>query len=230
MPTISHHLRLKTACMLCGVLHPDKHALCHLCQLLLVPLGPACRQCATPLLDIPEIMLCGACIKAAPPLDEIQAPFRFEGAARSLLHAYKFKQQLHLAHTFANELLSVSPKALPQSTVFIPVPLHRTKLCLRGFNQAALLAKLLAKHYNAAYSHQLIRKVKSTPAQSALKFDERRHNLKNAFTVKAYTYQNIILVDDLITTGHTANEIAALLKQKGARTVSLWCVAKTCLI
>lgn len=199
------------------------------CEAMLPLLEYACQYCATPLPSL-AFKTCGHCIKQQPPIDGVYAPYRFEAPLRTLLHTYKYQEALYLAYFFVDKLKAYAPRTLPENTCFIPVPLHKKRLRARGFNQAALLAKLLAKHYQKPYLPSALRKIKNTPSQAKLEARERRNNLKQGFQIKPIPHAHVILVDDLITTGSTANEIARTIKkQHPAHVVSLWCIAKTCL-
>lgn len=193
-----------------------------------MPLGPACRHCATPLPDN-STTRCGYCIKRLPALDEVFTPYRFEEPLRTLLHDFKYREKLHLAPYLAQHIQRGIPPSAYQNTCFMPVPMHPKRMRARGFNQAALLAKCLAKALKKPYLAHHMRKIKSTPPQAKLEAKIRRENLRGSFKIKAITYPHITLIDDLITTGSTAHELAYQLKKQGVQTVNLWCMAKTCL-
>ncbi len=200
--------------------------ICHYCDSLLPRLGPACRQCATPLPN-DNLSLCGHCIKKPPAIDNVFATYRFEEPLRTLLHDFKYREKLHLSHFLVQKML-LNPPDISAGTCLIPVPIHRKRLYHRGFNQAAILAHQLNKHINVHYLSNHIQKIKNTAPQAELEAKARRRNLRGSFKLKPIHYQHIILVDDLITTGNTANELAYQLKRQDAHQVSLWCIAKTC--
>ncbi|MDX2345369.1 MAG: ComF family protein [Legionella sp.] len=226
--SISHSWRLKTPCGLCAQYHDTFEPLCTYCESLLIPLGAACRQCATPLPDT-KILLCGHCIQHPPPLDAVFTPYRFEGPLRTLLHDFKYHEKLHLSLFFAKQMQHTPPAFNPKDTCFMPIPLHKKRIQTRGFNQSAVLARHLAKRFNQPCSLNHIKKIKNTPPQASLPAKTRQKNIRNTFDVQPVTYSHVILIDDLITTGSTANELARQLKSQGCEQVSLWCLAKTCL-
>jgi ComF family protein len=193
-----------------------------------MPLGPACKQCATPLPDA-HITRCGHCIKHPPPLDAVFAPYQFEAPLRTLLHDFKYREKLHLSLFFTKHMQYTPPEFNPSNTCLIPIPLHKKRMRTRGFNQAAVLATDLAQQLNLPCLIQHIQKTKNMPPQAALAAKERKQNIRDTFSIKPITYAHVILIDDLITTGSTANELAHQLKSQGTEQVSLWCVAKTCL-
>lgn len=126
-------------------------------------------------------------------------------------------------------MLLTPPLFTSQKTCLIPVPLHKKRLQKRGFNQAALLAQALSKTLHQPCLLQAIQKIKNTQPQAALDAKRRLSNIKDTFKIKPVPYPEVILIDDLITTGSTANELAYQLKRQGIKRVSLWCIAKTCL-
>ena len=226
--SIPYRWRLKTPCSLCFQYHQTSSPLCTYCESLLIPLGTACKQCATPLPDA-QYNLCGYCIKHPPALDAVFAPYRFEEPLRTLLHDFKYREKLHLSRFLAEKMLTAQPTLFPKNTCFIPVPLHRKRIYERGFNQAAIFATYLAKKLNQPCLLHHIKKIKNTPHQAKLEARIRKKNLRNTFRIKPIPYQQVILIDDLITTGSTANELAHQLKSKNKKKVTLWCIAKTCL-
>tara|TARA_R110002126_G_scaffold1177_1_gene6981 strand:- start:1499 stop:2203 length:705 start_codon:yes stop_codon:yes gene_type:complete len=222
--SIPYLLRLKTPCALCRRLHRGPYSVCTFCEHTLVPLGPACQHCATPLIKT-TLQLCGHCIKNKPALDHVFASYRFEEPLRTLLHDFKYRESLHLA-----KFLSSIMGEIHQTECLIPVPSHKKRLRQRGFNHAVILAQHLAKKIQRPCLRSHIQKIKNTPSQAKLDASERRRNLQNAFQIKTLPYQHVTLIDDLITTGSTANELALQLKAQGVARVDLWCVAKTCLV
>ncbi|MDF1684567.1 MAG: ComF family protein [Legionellaceae bacterium] len=225
--SIPYLLRLKTPCALCRRLHRGPYSVCTFCEHALIPLGPACQHCATPLINIKnktKLKICSQCIKKKPALDHVFASYRFEEPLRTLLHDFKYRESLHLAKF----LVSIMGK-IPPTECLIPVPSHKKRLKKRGFNHAVILAQLLAKKIQRPCLTSHIQKIVDTPSQAKLDAPERRRNLQNTFKIKALPYQHVTLVDDLITTGSTANELALQLKAQGVARVDLCCIAKTCL-
>lgn len=110
--------------------------------------------------------------------------------------------------------------------VILPVPLHHFRQWRRGYNQADLLAGQMAEKLPVAYRNDLISRVKNTRTQRGLTAKERKRNLKNAFVIdkkiRALNYQSVALVDDVITTGSTLNEISRQLRKAGIRHIQVW--------
>lgn len=222
--SIAQLLRLPSLCVLCNQYHQDTFAVCTACTNLLPLLGPACRHCAMPVGD-PCHLVCGTCSNKKPLFDYAFAVWRFEEPLRTLLHAFKYRESLYLRDFLATRMLEVLPiEARPQC--LLPIPMHPQRLKQRGFNQAVELAKFLARALHLPSSLWEGQKVVNTVPQVSLSGNQRRKNLHNVFKIKALPYEHITLVDDLLTTGSTANELAKILKKQGVARVDVWCCAR----
>jgi ComF family protein len=192
---------------------------------LLTPIPHACHHCGLPL---PEslFLVCGYCCKNKPWIDHTIAPYPFEEPLRTLLHDFKYHEELYLSSFLATLIVDNLPTEALQTQCLLPVPLHPKRLRHRGFNQAAELVKYLGKTLKIPYHLSLCKKITNTPSQASLSANQRRNNLRKAFNTKSTSYQHVTLVDDLLTTGSTVNELARLLKQQGVRQVDVWCCAR----
>ncbi len=201
-------------------------AVCPHCIEFMPLLGPGCRHCAYPLPDA-HFLTCGHCIKKTPYFDRTIINYVFEEPLRSLLHQFKYHDGLYLT-SFLSYLIF---KSLPSSTelpqCLIPVPMHPQRLKRRGFNQAAVLARSLAKRLQIPCDLFSCQKVLNTKPQASLDGKQRKKNLCNAFITKKLPYQHVAIIDDLLTTGNTANELALSLKKSGVTQVDVWCCART---
>nr|WP_058465040.1 ComF family protein [Legionella cincinnatiensis] len=188
-------------------------------------LGPGCRHCAYPLPNA-HFLICGHCIKKPPSFDRALINYTFEEPLRSLLHQFKYHDGLYLT-SFLSHLIfkSLSTQAdLPQC--LIPVPMHPQRIKRRGFNQAAVLARSLAKKLQLPYDLFSCQKILNTKPQAGLDEKQRRKNLRSAFITQQLPYQHVAIIDDLLTTGNTANELACTLKKSGVKQVDVWCCAR----
>jgi len=217
--------RLPTLCYLCNHYHQGKEALCSTCFQLLKPIQQACSICRLPLVD-DTFLLCGRCLREPPLFDCAYTHYYFEEPLRSLLHDFKYHQSLFLRQVLAKLMLDAIPDNY-RPDCLIPVPLHPKRLRRRGFNQAAELTKLLATTLQIPYQLNLCEKVINTTPQVALNRRQRQSNLRHAFIAKANPYVHVTLIDDLLTTGSTANELARVLKKQGVKQVDIWCCART---
>jgi ComF family protein len=112
------------------------------------------------------------------------------------------------------------------SQCFIPVPMHSQRVKYRGFNHAAILAKRLALALNRTYDLTSCKKIVNTIPQAQLDGEQRQTNLRKAFYVDPLPFEHVTLIDDLLTTGSTANELALTLKKAGVKKVDIWCCAR----
>ncbi|MCX7090373.1 MAG: ComF family protein [Legionellales bacterium] len=218
---------LPALCRICHQYHRHPHAICHACTALLEPLGPACRSCAIP---IPQQnpLICGACAVQPPALDNVITAYRFTEPLRTLLHAFKYEAALYLT-SFLTHLMLQAKEEHYATECLMPIPLHRQRLHTRGFNQAAVLAQHLSTAIQIPYVLHQCKKIVPTVAQASLSAKQRRTNLHQAFQAAPLPYQHVTLIDDLFTTGATANEVARTLKQQaGVQRVDLWCCARAC--
>lgn len=192
-----------------------------------------CRRCALPLTG--AALECGACLRAPPAFDAAVAAVNYGYPWSALLMQFKFQQDPGAAHALA-QLLARAPgaaQALAAATLIVPVPLSRERLRERGFNQAALLARALARSQGApACATELLQRARHTPAQSGLQRAQRLGNLRGAFSVPPQRSaqargQRVLLVDDILTTGATLDAAAQALRQAGAIHICAMVVART---
>lgn len=213
-------------CALCGAAGTAQLDLCAPCQADLPALGPACPSCARPL-AVTET--CGACRQQAPPQDSTSSAFRYEAPLDYLILQLKFHGKLHLA-PLLGELtamhLAQRIHTLPEC--IIPVPLHPSRLHQRGFNQALELARPVAARFNIPIHRQLVQRRRNTATQSGLSLKERKRNMRGAFGLPgAFDRGHVAIMDDVVTTGHTVEELAKTLRRAGARTIEVWTCART---
>ncbi|KTD57278.1 ComF family protein [Legionella shakespearei] len=224
--SITRSIRLPSICTLCNQFHKSTLAVCAECIQLMSRLGCRCVQCAYPLPD-DGYLICGHCIKNPPHFDATFIAYSFEEPLRSLLHQFKYYNGLYLANLFCHLMVQAWDTDRPKPQCLIPVPMHPSRLKARGFNQAAILTKLLARKLSLPFDLTSCKKVINTAPQAGLDSEQRQKNLKGVFHTAPMTYEHVALVDDLLTTGSTANEIAFSLKNAGVKRVDVWCCART---
>ncbi len=223
--------RLQSRCLLCecAMRKPSTiFGLCENCLSAMPEKGYCCQRCGLPTAaDIDE---CGECLQNTPYYQQIVFCTPYNHDIQKLIIQLK---QLHdmaccrlLADYMADSYCRQIP-ALPVLHALLPVPMHKRRLLQRGNNHSQLLAQKLAKRLSVPlYKHWLV-KVRNTPAQRRLTAKQRRTNLRNAFMVKADVQgKNIAIVDDVMTTGSTVNEIAKVLKKAGANAVYVLVIAR----
>ncbi len=220
-------LVLPYTCVLCHGRATDKD-LCAACASELPWLKAGCVKCALPLENSAQ-KLCGVCQQENPHYDATIALFDYANPIAQLVSQFKFHQKLVYGKLFAQlltEKLAQQKKALPQ--VLIPIPLHPKRLQERGYNQALELLRPIAKHFKIPIDYKNLQRTRATVQQSLIHADKRKSNVKNAFALqKALRYKHVGLVDDVMTTGHTVDECAKLLKRQGVEKVTVIVIART---
>lgn len=209
--------------MLCQSASGDR-LLCEACECELPSSAAACPRCA---LAGSGDLECGACLAAAPHFDASCAAFTYAYPVDALIQALKYGGQLALAGWFAHRLLQRlgRPRGVD---LIVPLPLHPARMAERGFNQAAEIAKALARASGIALDAHLAKRLRNTAAQTGLPWRERAANMRRAFACERdLSGLSIAVIDDVMTTGATLNEFARTLKQSGAARVENWVVART---
>ncbi len=213
---------LPQACQLCGAECADG-PLCTPCTEDLPWLPHArCEVCAVPLTSGG---ICGACLNRAPRFDRVEAVFSYRFPVDALIHAYKYGGRLALARPLGETL---SQHVARDVDVIVPMPLARGRLAERGFNQALEIARVAANITGIRILPAACRKVADTPPQAALPWKERPKNVRRAFVCDAdLEGKRVAVVDDVLTTGATLNELTRVLRKAGAVSVRGWIVART---
>lgn len=228
-------LRPPTLCAVCR--RWQRGRVCEECLARHAPLRMRCSGCALVLDAGDEAAVvprrCGACIvDGDPPISRTVAAVDYAFPWDGLITAFKFRGRSELARLLSHLLASrLEPEASDEPALVLPVPLSEQRLRERGFNQAWELARRLARRRGLpADAHTLLR-IRHTEHQPGLDARERRANLRQAFLVDprhAHRVQgrDVALVDDVLTTGATAQEAARTLRAAGAASVQLWVVAR----
>ncbi len=223
-------LFLPPTCLVCEAPGEEELDLCSRCLDRLPSNDLACIRCALPLPEkSPQGFLCGRCSRQEPPFQRIIAPWRYEGELAELVHQLKFHRKLAVGRSLGILLARrVKRRSEPFPQVVLPVPLHPEQLRERGFNHAAELAYAVSRELQLPWSTRLLRKQRPTRSQHQLDRKARLANLKNAFHfLNAHRYRHVAVVDDVVTTGATATEVARTLREAGVERVEIWAVART---
>lgn len=219
---------LPATCLLCGGAARAALDLCADCAAQLPTLDNACPRCAMPLQDAPGTP-CGHCLQRTPRFGACIAALRYEHPVRELLSRFKFQGDLAAGRMLAGLLaarLATLPAARRTGLVLVPVPLHPARLRERGFNQSERIARVLAAELGLALSNTLVRRMQRTADQKQLDAAARSRNLQGAFHATGCAGRRVALVDDVITTGATAEAVTAALLAAGAAQVEVWCLAR----
>lgn len=218
-------------CMLCGG-GSGSHFLCDSCHAAL-PMLPAahCPVCAQALpgADHSANLPCGRCLSHPPSFDATIARYVYEFPLDEVIQALKYRHRLASAHFLGNALIEAimkSPTA-QKPDLIMPVPLSMERLAERGFNQSLEIAKPLARHLGVAINTSALQRVRHTQPQVQLPWKARAKNIRRAFICRQrLDGQHVWVIDDVMTTGATLNEIAGALKALGAAHVTNVVVAR----
>jgi len=216
------------ACAACAVMLEAEATFCALCTLATEPVPlPGCRRCSEP---IEQAGACPRCLRAPPPFRSAHAAFVHTGPLARAIHRFKYEGHSELALPLARALATASSgwlASLGRHATLVPIPLHRGRLLRRGYDQAALLTRGLARTTGLPLWPSLLRRVRATRRQVGLTEAERTENLHGAFATRGPMPRGpVILVDDVVTTGATARAASAALREAGARWVYVLTLAR----
>ena len=221
-------------CVLCREPVGDPGSLCPACWGTLHFIdGPVCAACGLPFeFDAGPDTLCATCLAEPPIFDGARAILAYDDLSKKPVLALKHGDRLDLVPGFGRWLERCGGPYLQRAQLIVPVPLHRWRLWKRRYNQAAELARALSQQSSLPTAATVLIRRKSTPSQGAMpSADARRRNVRGAFAVPAgkradVAGRHILLVDDVLTTGATANACARALKRAGAASVVVLALAR----
>ncbi|MBL4865075.1 MAG: ComF family protein [Pseudomonadales bacterium] len=239
-------LKYNGVCVLCRDNSGLARDLCHSCEgdlPFLHPLQVVCQRCGVALNPLslgpssnqPNLH-CGVCLKQPPYFHQTIALMEYTHPVDAMIRALKLGhefQYLNVLCLLLGKYLTELYQHTPKPSALIAVPLHRSKLVARGFNQSQMIASKLSKHLAIPALNRVCLRHNAAERQSGLDAQQRRRNLLGAFsltpmgmkTLKQHTH--VAIVDDVMTTGSTANELAKILIQGGVDHVDVICFART---
>jgi ComF family protein len=222
------------SCIACGGSVADPHGLCAACW---GGIGfierPFCERLGTPFaVDLGTLLLSPAAMADPPVFRRARAVARYDGVARKLVHRLKYGDRVELSLTLGRMMARAGQEVLADADLVVPVPLHWLRLWTRRFNQAAALAGVVSRLSGVPLEAHALRRRKRTRQQVGLSKAERAANMQGAFAVPramrpVVQGKRVLLVDDVITTGSTANAASRILMRGGAASVDVLAFART---
>ncbi|MEI8393154.1 MAG: ComF family protein [Rhodospirillaceae bacterium] len=224
---------LPQRCPACNSQVETRGGLCVPCWCALSFIGPPlCLCCGLPFeLDIGGDALCGDCMTERPSFGRARAVMVYNDASRPLVLGLKYADQTYAAAVYGSWLVRAGADLLADATLVTPVPLHRWRLLWRRYNQSALLAASVCRLTGLLHLPDLLERHRPTPVQGGLNRKDRHRNVAGAFRVRPsraarVREANIVLIDDVLTTGATLAECADVLMQAGAARVDVLTLAR----
>jgi ComF family protein len=216
-------IAIEQDCVLCAA---PSHAqmVCGDCAASLPLLRAGCVRCALPL---GARGICGQCLRSRAHFDGAFAAFEYRFPVDRLVQRFKYAGDLAIGRWLSLELARrVREEVRPH--LLVPMPLTAARLRERGFNQAAQIARVVSKSLRIPAALQMVERMRDAPSQSGLGRRARRANLRGAFHCRAsLAGRHVALVDDVVTTGASADAVCAVLKRAGAARVDVWAIART---
>ena len=217
-------------CLHCGDQGEADFELCARCKHTLPWIRYACLQCGLPL-TTHNASSCGACSNRTLYFEKTITPFLYDDFIKEAIHQFKFNSKLHYGKLLANLFTEyIQQRKIQLPDVLVPVPLYKKRIRERGFNQALEIARIVNKSMGVDIRYRDIKRIRDTKTQMELPAKQRQSNVKNAFEIinSKYSFKNmrVAVLDDVMTTGNTVNEVAKCLKTAGAKQIDAWCIAR----
>ena len=216
---------LNYTCSLCDKEVFNGEDFCQKCSSEIYKIENRCNHCGrkTPYV----VNYCSSCIDKNIDFDFARSIYDYLGNIPKIIQSFKYNEKAYLAQIFSKKLKEIYLKEFITADVIIGVPMTEKAKLKRGYNQSELLAKCLSREIGVECNFEICKKVKETERQATLNVLERAKNLQGAFVVykKDIVGKNVLIVDDVLTTGVTVNNIAKLLKKKGANKVFVLTIA-----
>ena len=225
------------ACLLCRAPLPDGDPVagifCDGCRHRMPRIDPpVCSRCGLGLRGAFDAQwLCSACRTTPLAFDMARSPWWYDGPAQEAIRQFKYSRRWRIGQHLAQDMAAIARSSLPLDTVdaVLPIPRHWLKSRLAGFHPSAYLARAVAQSLNKPYEPRALHQTRWTATQTRLRGRQRFHNVHRAFTATdaLVAQRSLLLVDDVLTSGATANACARTLKEAGAQRVFLLTAART---
>ncbi len=219
------HLLAPGLCPGCGASLDSSTSFCASCTEHLLLIANPCDYCGQP--NPVAGPVCPACLLNPPRWQKMIAPLEYRGLTREYLHRLKYDDALHLGEILCRRCLAPLSRAAPRPQVLLPVPLHPSRLLERGYNQALEIALAWSAELDIPVDRRMLSRNRATETQAYLSAAQRESNLRGAFAcARRKQYRHVAIVDDIVTTGSTADEITRLLHRNGVECVEVWALAR----
>ncbi|MGI8740548.1 MAG: ComF family protein [Gammaproteobacteria bacterium] len=209
-----------------GAGHDDLD-LCAACEDELPRPGLACARCGLPVTSS-DVTVCGTCQKKPPAFDAVTALFQYQPPVNHLIHQLKFHGRLSHARLLGQLLAKhLSARSGVPPECIVPVPLHPRRIRERGFNQALELARHVGRRLRVPVDFKSARRIRHTDTQTDLPAKARRSNVRGAFKIATdFRACHVAILDDVVTTGATVDELARSLRRVCAERIEVWSIAR----
>lgn len=192
--------------------------------------APHCAQCGVPFdFEVEQGVKCNQCLERPPPYKRARAALTYNDTSRDMILGFKHGDKLHSVRAFTPWLMMAGREVLEETDLIVPVPLHYRRLIMRRYNQAAVLALSLSKECGVPVSLNTLKRTRHTAVQGHMKAADRHKNVKAAFAMHPNAdvkNKNIVLIDDVLTTGATVKECSKTLLSAGASQVDILTLAR----
>ena len=226
---------LPSTCIVCGQAADEDHSICNACERELPKLGNCCRRCGIELNGrLVKGSCCTSCQLSPPSFYSCTAVFPYVSPIDKLVTDFKFSARFDIGYSLSRALASAFNAyyiGIAKPELLLPVPLHKSRLESRGFNQAGEICNVLAKYCGVSVSHSALSKIRNTEPQTSMSSAAaRKANLRRAFAVRRLDVltgvTHIALIDDVVTTMATTQAISRMLREQQDCRIDVWCLAR----
>ena len=212
----------KQSCVVCS--EASEFCVCAECESSFTNHQPRCLSCAHPITT--QLDFCGQCLSHAPAFNRAYTLYDYQATIKNLIQQFKFDRQLCVGDYFSQKLYQAY-RSMPKYDVIIPMPLSRDRIQQRGFNQVLELLRDIRQKTQTIIDTDSVKRIKSTQPLSLLNAEQRKKEIKGAFQVTPMPYKRVLLVDDVMTTGSSLNELATtILRQTNVESCDVLTLAR----
>lgn len=215
----------KQSCLLCG--ESAKFCVCCQCQSEFTNHQFRCQSCAQPISS--NLSFCGQCLVHAPAFNRTYALYDYQGVIADLIKMFKYNRQLCIGDYFAYQLADLYQSIGINYDAIIPMPLSKERIKERGFNQVLELLQKIKQKTSVVIDIHSVKRIKATQPLFELNPEQRCAEIKGAFSVQMMPYKNLLLVDDVMTTGASMNELAKTVLKADVESVDVLILARASL-